>query len=131
MLEIKNVDVYGLRSSVIASGYAMREDVIDYDEESERYTSHFFRAERLAKAGGGSGHSTYRTGIIVQFDIKYTGFFSPESQRYHWWQIVTSMSKMHRIGRLVRKNIQTGEPATTEVMRLIVKGNTHIVAKLS
>jgi hypothetical protein len=47
--------------------------------------------------GGGSGHSTFRVGIIVQFDLKYPNYISPELQRYHFLDIVTSSSKMHKL----------------------------------
>lgn len=64
------------------------------DEEFEKALP---RAIKLAKAGGGSGHSNFRKGIRVSFDIKYPGYFTPELQRYGFLDIVTSSSKMHRL----------------------------------
>lgn len=98
MLEIKDTKVYGLEESIIASGYAMTTEPYDYSKElNEDYSKHLERAKRLAKCGGGSGHSNFRTGIIVQFDVKYPQYISPEMQRYHFLQIITSQSKMHRL----------------------------------
>lgn len=106
MLEIKDTSVYGLEESIIASGYAMTTEPYDYTQESNdlryhdepsRFNKHLKRAIKLAKCGGGSGHSNFRTGIIVQFDVKYPQYISPEMQRYHFLQIITSQSKMHRL----------------------------------
>lgn len=95
MVEITNVKVYDLKESVIASRNAMRLTPPEYtDEEFEKALP---RAIKLAKAGGGSGHSNFRKGIRVSFDIKYPGYFTPELQRYGFLDIVTSSSKMHRL----------------------------------
>lgn len=97
MVEITNVKVHDLKQSIIASGYAMRTEPYNYDEEGLDMIKHIERVKNLVKAGGGSGHPNFRTGILVSFDIKYPQYFSLELQRYHWIQIVTSQSKMHRL----------------------------------
>ena len=51
----------------------------------------------LAKCGGGSGHSTFRCGVRVSFNLKYPNYLSPELQRYHFFDIVTSSSKTHKL----------------------------------
>lgn len=95
MLEISNVKVYDLRESVIACRNAMRTEMPEYTYlEFEKSLP---RAMKLAQAGGGSGHSNFRTGIRVSFDICYPNYISPELQRYHFFDIVTSSSKMHRL----------------------------------
>lgn len=95
MLEVKNVKVYDLKESVIACRNAMRLDMPEYtDEEFEKALP---RAIQLAKCGGGSGHSNFRKGIRVSFDIKYPNYISPELQRYGFLDIVCSSSKMHRL----------------------------------
>ena len=55
------------------------------------------RAKKLAKTPIGSGHSNFLKGIIVQFYLQYPEYFSPQLQRYHWIDIVSSQSKMHRL----------------------------------
>jgi hypothetical protein len=95
MVEITNVKVYDLKESVIASRNAMRLVPPEYtDEEFEKALP---RAMKLAKCGGGSGHSNFRKGIRVSFDIKYPNYISPELQRYGFVDIVTSQSKMHKL----------------------------------
>lgn len=93
MVEIDNIKVYDLLECVIASGFAMRTEKPEYTQEE--FEKSLPRAMKLAKAGGGSGHSNFRKGIRVSFDIKYPQYFTPELQRYGFLDIVTSSSKMH------------------------------------
>ena len=95
MVTISNVKIYDLKESVIACRNAMRLTPPEYtDEEFEKSLQ---RAIKLAKSGGGSGHSNFRVGIRVAFDIIYPNYISPEMQRYHFFDIVTSSSKMHKL----------------------------------
>jgi hypothetical protein len=66
----------------------------------EEFKESLKRAMTLAKAGGGSGHSNFRKGFRVSFDIKYPNYFTPELQRYSFMDIVTSSSKMHRLVKM-------------------------------
>ena len=98
MVEISNTKVYDLRESVIASRNAMRLTPPEYNQTE--FDKAIERAKKLASCGGGSGHSNFRKGIRVSFDIKYPGYFTPELQRYSFMDIVTSSSKMHRLVRM-------------------------------
>ena len=95
MVEITNVKVYDLKESVIASRNAMRLTPPEYTDEE--FAKSLPRAIQLAKCGGGSGHSNFRKGIRVSFDIKYPNYISPELQRYGFVDIVTSSSKIHKL----------------------------------
>jgi len=95
MLEVSNIKVYGLEESVIACRNAMRLEMPEYTKYE--FEASYPRATKLAMCGGGSGHSTFRVGIVVQFDLKYPNYISPELQRYHFLDIVTSSSKMHKL----------------------------------
>ena len=98
MLEISNIRVYDLKESIIASRNAMRLTPPEYtDEEFEKSLP---RAIQLANTKNGSGHQTFLSGIRVSFDLKYPNYISPELQRYHWIDIVTSSSKMHRLTKM-------------------------------
>jgi len=55
------------------------------------------RIKKLANTPVGSGHDTALKGIIVQFDIKYPEYFSPQLQRYSHIDIISSQSKMHKL----------------------------------
>lgn len=104
MTEIKNIAVYELNESIIASGLAMRLDSYDYNyEEKENMEQHIKRCCRLVQASKNTDvhcHDNFLTGIRVSFDIKYPQYLTPELQRYHWVDIVTSMSKMHRLTKM-------------------------------
>jgi len=96
MVEIKNVQVYGLEKSFKVSGYPM--SIGDPDDIPEQSMEDMLkRAKTLGSAISGSGHDNFLKGIIVQFDIKYPQYWTPEAQRYHWFEIVSSQSKMHRL----------------------------------
>lgn len=95
MVHIENWKVYDLKESVIACRNAMRLTPPEYtDEEFEKSLP---RAITLANTPQGSGHGNFLCGIRVAFDIKYPSYFTPELQRYHFNDIVTSSSKMHRL----------------------------------
>lgn len=107
-MKIKNVQVYGFEESIIRSGYPMQigepETIstcpeIDYDRGPK-----LERAKKLAKSPIGSGHNNFLKGIIVQFDLCYPQYFTPQLQRYNWVDIISSQSKMHKLTSV--KNIE-------------------------
>lgn len=98
MLNISNWQVYDLKESVIACRNAMRTEMPQYTEKE--FLESLPRAMKLAKQGGGSGHSNFRKGIRVSFDIKYPNYISPEMQRYGFLDIVCSSSKIHRLTKM-------------------------------
>lgn len=118
MTKIFNVKVYGLEESLKASGYPMKADKIEENLDGvffcggdegpietcflsmEEREDAIKRGIKLGNAPGGSGHDNYLKGIIVQFDMEYTQYFSPQFQRYHFHDIVSSQSKMHRITKM-------------------------------
>ena len=98
MLEITNIKVYDLKESVIASGNAMRLEPVEYTDEE--FNKGIERMKKLVKASKTTDvhcHDNALTGIRVSFDIKYPQYWSMEFQRYHFADIVTSSSKMHRL----------------------------------
>ena len=98
MLEITNIKVYDLKESVIASGNAMRLEPVEYTDEE--FNKGIERMKKLVKASKTTDvhcHDNALTGIRVSFDIKYPQYWSMEFQRYHFADIITSSSKMHRL----------------------------------
>lgn len=95
MLRIENWKVYDLKESVIACRNAIRLEIPDYTEKE--FQESLKRAIKLANLGGGSGHSNFRKGIRVSFDIVYPDYISPQLQRYGFLDIVCSNSKIHRL----------------------------------
>lgn len=98
MLKIENVKVYDLKESVIASGNAMRLVPVEYTEEE--FQKGLIRMKKLVNASKTTDvhcHDNALTGIRVSFDVTYPQYWTPEFQRYHFADIVTSSSKMHRL----------------------------------
>ena len=128
MVEISNVSVYDLRESIMACRNAMRlEPIKKYkvdlfeDEEiaqpiREDFQKSLDRAKKLCKAPSNSGHANFLTGIRVSFDIKYPNYISPEMQRYHWFDIVTSSSKMHTLTKMADDPTRYNKYVTQETL---------------
>lgn len=124
MLQIDNWKVYDLKESVIACRNAMRINPAPItDEEFEKSMP---RAIMLANSPSGSGHQTFLSGIRVSFDIKYPNYISPELQRYHWIDIVSSSSKMHRLSSMDMDtcfNKYVTDESKEQMKRLVKKFN--------
>ena len=105
---ITNFRVYDLEETLISSGYAM---IKEYDEqhcieqarrlkeEINGENRHYARALKLLKAPLNSGHCSFAKGIVVNMDITFTNKAWIEFQRYHFADIITGMSTMHRISK--------------------------------
>ena len=112
MAVITNVKVYDLEESLVASGYAM---INQYDESTVKTQAevlrleqlegdldenrHYKRALKLTKAPLNSGHVSWAKGVVVNMDITFTNKAFIELQRYHFIDIITGMSCMHRISK--------------------------------
>lgn len=124
-MKIENVRVYGIPESIIASGYPMRVDCPfgnDFDIEARLISEelygmrfdvcnnlsltefednpHIKRAFNLGSAKPNSGHDSMLKGIIVQYDLTCNHIMLPQFMRYHFHDIISSQSKMHRITQM-------------------------------
>lgn len=101
MVEITNVSVSELKESVIACRNAMRLVPPEYtDEEFEKSLPRAIKLVEASRNGVVKCHDNWLTGVRVAFDIKYPNYFTPELQRYHFLDIVTSSSKMHKLVKM-------------------------------
>lgn len=113
--------VSGLAESVLASGFPMREggfdrwgdDVRDLSqwmmppeswgglglspEREEWCRKQVKRAMALGGCAGGESHDCYLCGVVVAFNITAPRYWYPEMQRYHFAEIVSSTSTMHKL----------------------------------
>ena len=99
MVEISNVKVYDLQESICACRNAMRIELPDYSAED--FEKSLKRAKNLASLSSNSGHPNFLVGIRVSFDIVYPQYFTPQLQRYHFIDIVSSGSKDHRLSKIM------------------------------
>ena len=104
---ITHLRVYDLEETLLASGYAMIEDYEESTVSTELASikkntqdSHpYRRALKLLRASLNSGHCSFAKGIIVNMDLTFTNKAWIEFQRYHFADIITGMSTMHRISQ--------------------------------
>ena len=59
------------------------------------------RTLRLSRMPANSGHANVMTGLTVFFNVTATNVWMLQAERYHFMQLVTSQSKMHRISQMV------------------------------
>ena len=90
---ISNIEVYGIDKAFKTSKYPMSIDVNDCTDTLTQ------NIKKLAHAKSGSGHDNFLKGIIVQFDLTFTIKAWTEAERYHFFDIVSSQSTMHRISK--------------------------------
>ncbi|MDD3839019.1 MAG: hypothetical protein PHP06_00400 [Clostridia bacterium] len=118
-MEIKDTRVYGLEKSIIVSGYPM--SIGDEGLRKQGYSDKDLkRAKKLGCAKVGSGHDCFLKGIIVQADFTAPQYWWLQFQRYHFADIVSSQSKMHRIVHMDISN-QCNEYVLPEAIQLLQK----------
>ena len=97
-MDIRNVKIYGVEESIVASGYPMRTNLPeDMGSPSEQRRK---KACDLASSAIGSGHDNYLNGIIVQFDLTCSVKMWQQMQRYHFVDFVSSASTVHRLAKM-------------------------------
>ena len=89
-MEIRNTKVFALEDSIRRSGIPKSLDIDKLDLNLKR-------AERLATCKSGTGHDCFLKGIIVQADIKATIKWWVQWERYHFSDIISSQSTMHKL----------------------------------
>jgi hypothetical protein len=95
-MNIRNTKVYGIEETIIRSGYPMLSEICE-DISRELTEKDYKRAKHLGNAESGSGHDNMLKGIIVQADFEAPQYWWMQFQRYHFADIISSQSKMHRI----------------------------------
>jgi len=88
------------QETVNKEGYIVPWDITGkYD--FEKALKHYKRICKLASSPDGSGHRNFLSGVIVSFNVTGTNAWWMQFERYHFAQIVSSMSKMHRLKKMV------------------------------
>ena len=109
---VSNTRVYGFDESIKASKYPM---AVNTDDCTTDLTE---TAKNLANSPKGEGHDNFLVGIVVQFDLTFTVKAWTEAERYHFFDIVSSQSTMHRISKfdLDEQYIEYVDPRIINVM---------------
>lgn len=91
---LSNVEVHGLDRAIRSSGYPYEVEIESIRPIEDR---DIVRARKLGSATPNSGHDTFLKGITVHMDVTLTQNVWMQAMRYHWFDIVSSQSKMHRL----------------------------------
>ena len=88
---VDNVKIYGLENAIRVAKFPMAADTSVLNCEKNKVT------DKLASCAPSTAHNNFLNGIIVQFDLTFTNKAWIEAERYHWFEIQSSQSTMHRI----------------------------------
>lgn len=91
MIRIRKVRVYDFDESVEASKFPM---TVNPDRVSNVITD---MTVKLATCKPGTGHDNYLQGIRVAFTMDITVKALVEAERYHFFDIISSTSTMHKL----------------------------------
>lgn len=119
----ENVKVYDLKESLMAAGYPMRTELIDYEQELSKKDKQ--RAKNLITAvvKDNQAHGQFLTGIRVNFDLCLTTKVWVEAQRYRFLEFISSQSTMHCIAKFDFDNayIEYVDPIMIERMKELLR----------
>lgn len=129
-MNITNYKVYDLPEALVASGFPKLDEYDDTkfmedvfatqtDINAGGSNKHIERAIRLANSPDGSGHKTFLSGILVGANVTATMKWWVQFGRYHFQQIDSSMSTMHKLKQMVTNNTAQFHPST----------NPHVIAE--
>ena len=97
-MEIKHVHVYGINETLSYARFPMlpldKPEIAFQEEEGNKTLG---RAKRLGNTPIGSGHDNFLKGITVVFDVDFTNKVWVQAERYHWFEIISSMSTVHAL----------------------------------
>ncbi|HFL2571604.1 TPA: hypothetical protein ACG3GO_002539 [Clostridioides difficile] len=99
IIDVSNVYAYGIKESIIASGYPMYEQQVIDMKKINISEKDLKRANQLGKSKQGSGHDCFSKGIIIQMDLQWSEYMWRQWDRYHHNDYVSSQSKMHRLSK--------------------------------
>ena len=118
---MNNVEIYGIEKAVKYSKLPM---AIFPDTLDGNITD---RVSQLAQAPQGSGHDNFLKGILIEGEIVLTVKMMVQLERYHFFEIISSQSTMHRLPQMLNKvepkliydsNVH---PEAIELMKRILK----------
>ena len=98
-MKITNYNIYNLENAIKASKYPMASDTTSKDGEITKTVRKLGAMER------GSGHDNFLHGVLVSFDLTCSNKMWVEFERYHFADIVSSQSTMHKITKLLEEDV--------------------------
>lgn len=117
-MKVSNGNVYNLENAIRASKYPMSSDV---DKLNSDITD---TVKKLGSQSRGSAHDNFLHGILVSFDLTCSNKMWVEFERYHFMDIVSGQSTMHRIARLLE-----GDAPFNDYVDPVIKHRVFEMAK--
>lgn len=123
---INNVNIYGLEESIRGAKFPMSVDVSKLNSDMTK------GIHNLGMCEAGTGHCTWLTGVVVQFDLTFTIKAWTEAERYHFFDFISSQSTVHRLTRfdLDKAYIEGVDPRIVEIMKEKVNEYNELVKRL-
>ena len=120
MVEVKNVEVFGLNRAVNAINNSFNVGEIDTTIEVPE------KRWGTAKSLGNNmdphqSHDAFLKGTLVTFDLKGNGVFMPELQRYHFLELVMSQSTQHSMKKFMESDYDPFTKYVTDETKALVK----------
>lgn len=88
---VSHAYVYGLKNSIRGAKFPLATD------PAKATTELTDGIRRLAQTNPGEAHDQWLTGVVVQFDLRFSNKAWIELSRYHHIDYISSQSTMHRI----------------------------------
>ena len=101
-MKVTNLQAFGLEWAQMASGLPMWYGLYDPFEEIDDNDK--ARAVRLASTPAGTGHDNFLVGITVHMEVMASVKWWQQFQRYHFADIVSSQSTMHRLPDMLKND---------------------------
>lgn len=112
---VSNCTVFNLEESVRRAKYPMSTDLDKVNGEVTKGMNN------ILSAPIGFGHDNALCGIVVQFDLRFTNKAWVEMERYHFVDIISSQSTMHKIAKFDLQADDAYSPYTDPRMITIIQ----------
>lgn len=119
-MKVSNWNIYNLENAIRASKYPMSADV---DKLNSEITD---TVKKLGSQPRGSAHDNFLHGILVSFDLTCSNKMWVEFERYHFIDIVSGQSTMHRIKQIVNTMSDDNSPFNDYVHPSIINVIIHL-----
>ena len=117
-MKISNWNIYNLENAIKASKYPMAADINKLNSDVTN------TVKKLGSQPRGSAHDNFLHGILVSFDLTCSNKMWVEFERYHFMDIVSGQSTMHRIARLLE-----GDAPFNDYVDPVIKHRVFEMAK--
>ena len=122
-MKVSNWNVYNLENAIRASKYPMAADV---DKLNSEVTD---TVKKLGSQPRGSAHDNFLHGILVSFDLTCSNKMWVEFERYHFADIVSGQSTMHRVKQIVDTMSEDNSPFNDYVHPAIINVIMYLANK--